>query len=61
MRFSIKGHLCSRNKPKRHMETKQIYLAPQAETVHLSHECALMQTSSLIENYGEWITNEWTD
>ena len=43
------------------METKLFYLAPQAETVHLSHECALMQTSAKMEDYGPWITNEWTD
>lgn len=43
------------------METKLFYLAPQAETVHLSHECALMQLSSTMENYGDWITNGWTD
>ena len=41
------------------METKQIYLAPQAETVELSHDSSLMQTSATMPNLGEWITNEW--
>ena len=41
------------------METKPIYQAPLAEIVHLSHECALMQTSANREDPGKWITDEW--
>lgn len=60
-----KWHFCSVRikKTKRLMDKKRLfYEAPEARTVELCHENAMMQTLSAgMEVYGKWITDGWED
>ena len=59
-----KWHFCNGRikNTKRLMDKKRLfYEAPEAQTVELCHENAMMQTlSATMPNYGHWIT-EGTD
>ena len=60
-----KWHFCSRRikNTKRLMDKKRLfYEAPEAQTVELCHENAMMQTlSATMEGPGKWILDEWED
>ena len=60
-----KWHFCGRRikNTKRLMDKKRLfYEAPEAQTVELCHENAMMQTlSATKEGPGKWIIDEWED